>query len=174
MTHARTAPTAAERFVALVGVLARECSLLEHLLFKLKEAELLTTAGETRFLMFMSDEIDGVAADLGAIEVARSVLVADLTEALGLDDAASLAELTDHASAQTKGPLKESRERLLALMQELDQATAEASDTVGDRLSEVSGALQRVEFGGDAASSYTALGANEPTPIGAARFDTEA
>ena len=171
MSSSRPVPSVADRFVALVGVLNRECELLDHLVFKLHEAELLTAAGETRFLMFMADEIDGVAGDLGAVEVARAVLVADLTDALDLDDDASLLELADHADANTAGPLLDARSRLLNLMEELDEASGGATEVVGDRLDEVTAALSRVEQGLAGASAYDGFGSGASTAVAPAQFD---
>ena len=74
-----------ERYIALVGVLNRELVILERLIFKLTQAEMLTRAGESRFLANAFDEIDTVRDDLGALEVARSMLVGDVTAALGAD-----------------------------------------------------------------------------------------
>ena len=121
--------------------------------------------------MFMTDEIDDVASDLGAVEVARAVLVADLTDALELNEDASLLELAEHADANTAGPLLEARERLLRLMAELEEATGSASDVVGDRLGEVTSALERVDGGSPGRSGYDSW-AGEPTAaVVPARFD---
>ena len=167
-------PSVGDRFIALVGVLTRECELLEHLVFKLREAELLAEAGEGRFLMYMTDEIDGAASNLGSVEVARAVLVADLTTALGLDDDTSLLELAEHADSMTAVPLLDAREKLLALMSEVDAASDNASDAVSDRLDEVSLALDRVEGSASGGAAYESWSSASGAEVSPTRFDQNA
>ncbi len=169
-----SSPSVADRFVALVGVLNRECELLEHLVFKLREAELLADAGEGRFLMYMTDEIDGAASNLGSVEVARAVLVSDLTGALGLDDDASLLELAEHADALTAAPLLAARTKLLELMAEVDAASGTAADVVSGRLDEVALALDRVEGRASGSAAYESWSSASGADVDPARFDQNA
>lgn len=49
-----------ERHIALVGVVNRELVILERLVFRLTQAEMLTRAHESGFLVHVLDEIDVV------------------------------------------------------------------------------------------------------------------
>lgn len=171
MTSHQGNPLLADRFVALVGLINRECALLEHLVFKLRSAELLATAGESRFLTFITDEVDAAGSDLGAIEVARALLVADITQVLGLEDDATLLELAAHAPAEVAGPLYHARDRLITLMNDLDAAAAVATGAVNERLAEVTTALDRVHPNRPPFVGYGAYAGNGSAPHGATRFD---
>ncbi len=168
-THAN--PMLADRFVALVGLINRECALLEHLIFKLRSAELLANAGESRFLTFITDEVDAAGSDLGAIEVARALLVADVTQMLRISDEATLLELAALAPAEVAGPLYHARDRLIGLMNDLDAAAAVATGAVNDRLNEVTTALERVHPDRPQFVGYGAYAGGGAATRGATRFD---
>lgn len=175
MTSTGSSSIPAERFVALVGLLNREARLLERLVFKLAETELLTAAGESRFMGLILDEVDDVSKDLGGIEVARSMLVADLCDALGLQDDISLHELIAYAPADTSPLLDELRDRMIAAANEVTEIAAQGSSTTQAQLDRVSSTLERLEptiAGGD---RYNEFGqqrrAVDPVPT---RFDQPA
>lgn len=171
-TRAITSTPHADRFAALVGVINRECALLQHLVFKLRSAEMLANAGEARFITLISDEVDAAASDLGAIEVARAVLVADVTHQLGIPDDATLAELADHAPEEIFAPLHQARNRLIDLMSELDDAARAATGAVTDRLNEVNGALDHAPSG-EPAGGTDRYAVGDFLPAAATRFDRD-
>ncbi len=167
MTSTGSASIPAERFVALVGLLNREARLLERLIFKLTETELLVAAGESRFMGLILDEVDDVSSDLGGIEVARSMLVADLADALGLDDDVSLQELIAYAPSDTSPLLIELRDRLSAAADELARVAASGSGTTEAQLERVNGTLARLEahsIGGDRYNEFGGQAAHDPVP----------
>lgn len=171
-THSATTTPHADRFAALVGVINRECVLLQHLVFKLRSAEMLANAGEARFITLISDEVDSAALDLGAIEVARALLVADVTHQLGIPDDATLLELTEHAPEEIFTPLQQARSRLIDLMEELDDAARAATGAVTDRLDEVHTSLDTMQLSeiGGISDRY---GVASVAPAAATRFDRE-
>ncbi len=167
MSTTGSASIPSERFVALVGLLNREVRLLERLVFKLTETELLTSAGEARFMGLILDEVDDVSTDLGGIEVARAMLVADLANSLGVDEEVSLQELIAYAPADTAPLLHELRDRMITAAHDLEHVAAGGSETSRRQLERVSGALERLQPGMTGASAYDEFGAqsaDSPVP----------
>ena len=164
----------AERFVALVGLLNREARLLERLVFKLTETELLTAAGESRFMGLILDEVDDVSADLGGIEVARSMLVADLCDALGIDDDVPLQELIAYAPADTSSLLFELRDRLITAADDLATVAASGSGTTKAQIERVADTLTRIGPASSSGSRYNEFGGHSTQHPVATKFDLPA
>ena len=164
-----------ERYIALVGVLNRELVLLERLIFKLSEAELLTRAEESRFLGKIFDEIDAVEHDLGGLEVARSMLVGDVTATLGLTaDTLTLGELIEYAPDLAVEPLEGMMRRMGDAMTEIRELRERGSRVVIERLDQINAAIDRVEpavFGQD---GYNEHGYMTEPPSASSRFDYSA
>ena len=80
----------------LSASLWRERELLELLVFKLTEEQLLLTSGKSRWLQYATQEVEQVMQKLRAAGLARSVEVASIADDWGIDDAATLRELTVH------------------------------------------------------------------------------
>jgi hypothetical protein len=137
-----------ERYIALVGVLNRELAMLERLAFKLTEAELLVRAEETRFLTQIFDEVDDVSGDLGALEVARSMLVGDVTAALGLgNDTLTLRQLVEYAPDLAIEPLQGLLRRLSEAVGEITDIRERGSRVVIERLDRLTDAVERADLG---------------------------
>ncbi|MDX2343821.1 MAG: hypothetical protein QNL12_08865 [Acidimicrobiia bacterium] len=135
-----------ERYIALVGVLNRELILLDRLVFKLSEAEMLTRAEESRFLGKIFDEVDGVREDLGALEVARSMLVGDITAALGLaNDTLTLSQLIAYAPDLAVDPLEGLMRRLVDATEEIHTLREQGSRAVIEKLDQIDRAMDRVQ-----------------------------
>lgn len=165
-----------ELFNALTGLLSRECDLVDKLVFKLTEAELLATAGEARFMGLMVDEIDAVTEELGSVELARGLLVSDIAHSAGLlSDDVPLSDLIVATPAEAVGPLTALRQRLLASTSGLGAATGRARASVDSRLGELHRVLDRIEpavrsrGGYDRWGAGTAMGTQSPS-----RFDHSA
>jgi len=127
-----------DHFAALVGVLSRELTMLERLAFKLTEAQLLVRADEFRFLGAMIDEIDAVEEDLGTFEVARAMLVADITLALGIRGGdLSLRELIPYAPTDLLDHLVGLLPWLAERIEELDGLRRDGSDVIVARIDEL-------------------------------------
>lgn len=148
-----------ERYIALVGVLNRELVILERLIFKLTQAEMLARADESRFLAPIFDEVDSVRDELGTLEVARSMLVGDVTAALGLaNDTLTLNQLIDYAPDLAVEPLQGLRRRMGDAMGEIDELQEKGSRAVIERLDQISRAMDRVEPGVFGQSGYDSAG----------------
>lgn len=164
-----------ERYIALVGVLNRELVLLERLIFKLSEAELLTRAEESRFLANIFDEVDAVEADLGALEVARSMLVGDVTAALGLaNDSLTLSQLIEYAPDLAVEPLEGLLRRLTAAMEEVAELRERGSRVVIERIDGLNKAIDRVEPGVFGQDGYNERGFMTAPASGGSKFDYNA
>jgi len=77
----------------------RERELLEMLLFKLEEQELLLAAGRSRWIQHASREIEEVLSRLAGAGLSRTVAAAAVAEAWGVEEPATLRELIAHAPA---------------------------------------------------------------------------
>lgn len=73
----------------------RQRQLLELLLFKLEEQQLLLAAGRVRWLARAANEVDAVREELETAELARTIEVEAVAHVLGLGPDASLAEVVD-------------------------------------------------------------------------------
>ena len=161
-----------ERYIALVGVLNRELVILERLVFKLTQAEMLTRAGESRFLANIFDEIDSVRDDLGALEVARSMLVGDVTAALGLaNDTLTLSQLIAYAPDLAVEPLEGLLRRMAEAMEEVAELKEMGSRAVMERLDQIARAMDRVEPGVFGQAGYDQGGFVTAPVTTSSRFD---
>jgi len=79
------------------AILWRERELLELLLFKLEEEQLLLTAGKTRWLQHATREVEQVMERLRSSSLTRAVEVSTLAEEWGATSDASLRDLVAHA-----------------------------------------------------------------------------
>ena len=165
-----------ERYIALVGVLNRELVLLDRLIFKLSEAELLIRAEETRFLAPIFDEVDAVGADLGALEVARSMLVGDVTAALGLaNDTLTLSQLIEYSPDLAVEPLEGLMRRLSEAMDEVNELRERGSRVVMERIDRLADAVDRIDTGVFGQDGYNQQGGFLTTgAVAASRFDYNA
>ena len=72
----------------LSGVLWRERQLLELLLFKLEEEQLILTSGKTQWLGHATREVESVLDQIRGVELGRAVEAEDAALALGLEPGA--------------------------------------------------------------------------------------
>lgn len=164
-----------ERYIALVGVLNRELVVLERLIFKLTQAEMLARADESRFLSTIFDEIDSTRDDLGALEVARSMLVGDVTAALGLaNDTLTLSQLIEYAPDLAVEPLEGLKGRLTEAMEEIKQLQELGSRIVLERLDSITLVLDKVEPTAFGHAGYDAGGFSITPAAGVSYFDYNA
>lgn len=101
------------------AILWRERHLLELLLFKLDEEQLVLAAGRTRWLPRATREVEMVLEEIRQTELDRAVEVSRLSLELGLPADASLRQLADSASEPWQGILVEHRQAFLSLTDEV-------------------------------------------------------
>ena len=101
------------------NILWRERQLLELLLFKLEEEQLLLAAGRSRWLAHATREVETVLAEIKRVELTRAADVEALALSLGLPANASLRDLAETAPAPWNSVFDEHREAFLAATQEI-------------------------------------------------------
>jgi flagellar biosynthesis/type III secretory pathway chaperone len=101
------------------NILWRERHLLELLLFKLEEEQLLLAAGRARWLSHATREVEMVLEELKTVELSRAVASDAAGRELGLGADASLRALADAAPPPWRDLLHEHRRAFLELTEEL-------------------------------------------------------
>ena len=110
------------------NILWRERQLLELLVFKLEEEQLVLAAGRSRWLAHATREVETVLGEIRRIELERAVQVADAGRELGLSGAPTLKELASLTPPPWEGIFAEHRRALLTLAQEIDSITKSNRD----------------------------------------------
>ena len=157
----------------LSAQLWRERELLELLLFKLEEEQLLLVAGKSRWIAHATREVEQVMDRMRAVGLARTVEVATLAEEWGIGPDATLREL---AAAAPDGIWADIFGSHLAAMTELTGQIADVRDTNERLLREAARSTQETLnglAGAPGAGVYDASGDNRADQ-GARFFDTEA
>ena len=101
------------------SILWRERELLDLLLFKLEEEQLLLAAGRTRWLAHATREVEMVLAEMRRAELGRAVEVEAVAASLGLPPGVSLRELAEVAPAPWGSILREHRNAFLKATEEI-------------------------------------------------------
>ena len=101
------------------NILWRERQLLELLLFKLEEEQLLLAAGRSRWLAHATREVETVLGEIKRVESSRAMEVENVAVQLGLARTASLRELAEAAPAPWDAVLTDHREAFLLATQEI-------------------------------------------------------
>jgi FlgN protein len=101
------------------AILWRERHLLELLLFKLDEEQLVLAAGRSRWLPRATREVEMVLEEIRQTELERAVEVSRVAVELGLPSGASLRQLAEAASPPWQGMLVEHRQAFLTLTEEI-------------------------------------------------------
>ncbi len=115
--------TELHEFADLTNLLWREREVLNLVLFKLIEEQLVVAAGQTRWLPDANRELESALDELRTTEVLRAVESDALTDRLGLGPDATLAEIAEVAAEPWSAILREHREALLSLAGEVKDAT---------------------------------------------------
>lgn len=100
-------------------ILWRERELLETLLFKLEEEQLLLSSGRTRWLMRAAKEVEAVLQSIRETEILRSVAADEAAAAIGLGASPSLRALADSVDEPWRTILAEHRDAFVAITSEI-------------------------------------------------------
>ncbi|HEY5172696.1 MAG TPA: flagellar export chaperone FlgN [Acidimicrobiia bacterium] len=111
------------------NILWRERQLLELLVFKLEEEQLVLAAGRSRWLAYAAREVAKVRGETKGVGLERAVLVAGAGRDLGLSGSPTLRELAGRTSSPWDGIFAGHRHALLTLAQEID-AIASSNDEI--------------------------------------------
>ncbi len=139
------------------NILWRERQLLELLVFKLEEEQLVLAAGRSRWLPHATREVETVLAQLKKLELERAIHVEALARALGHVGSPSLRELATLAPAPWDNIFGEHRRALMELASEIDGVAKANRDLLSrghQATREALAALGEVEL-----DSYTPTGA---------------
>jgi flagellar biosynthesis/type III secretory pathway chaperone len=109
----------------LSALLWRERELLELLLFKLEEEQLLLTAGKSRWIQHATREVEQVMERLRTSGLARTVEVAEVARQWGVPEESTLRELAAHAPS---GPWGDVLGAHLRAMRELTDQIKQVRD----------------------------------------------
>lgn len=153
----------------LSAALWRERELLDLMVFKLEEEQLLLAAGKTRWLQFATREVEQVMDRLRTASLARTVEVSAVAKEWGTDENATLRELVEHAP---EGAWAELFTAHLTAMSELTSQIAELRDLNEKYLRSAIRSSQETLAGSqDGAGLYNASGASGSAATGARLFD---
>src|SRR5918911_5555036 len=101
------------------NILWRERQLLELLVFKLEEEQLVLASGRNRWLAHATREVENVLGEIKRVELERAMHVAEAGRELGLTGSPTLRELASLTPAPWDTIFNEHRRALLALAQEI-------------------------------------------------------
>ena len=102
------------------NILWRERQMLELLVFKLEEEQLVLASGRTRWLQHATREVETVLGEIKRMELDRSVHVEGLGASLGIESNPSLRQLGELAPEPWGKIFQEHRRALMDLTLEID------------------------------------------------------
>lgn len=103
----------------LSDVLWRERTLLDLLLFKLEEEQMILTSGRSRWLGHATREVESVLDEIRSAELGRAAEADAVAAMLGLEPGASLSELAEHAPAPWDELLRAHRDAFASVTAEI-------------------------------------------------------
>ena len=101
------------------NILWQERQLLELLLFKLEEEQLVLASGRSRWLNHATREVEMVLEEIKRAEIARAIEVDAAAAELGLPGGPSLRQLSEAADGPWKSILDQHRRAFLTITQEI-------------------------------------------------------
>jgi hypothetical protein len=150
------------------SVLWHERELLELLLFKLEEEQLVLASGRTRWLARATREVETVLGEIRKAEVIRSVEVDAVAPSLGLMPGASVAQLAA-ASPEPWGALfKEHRRAFLVLTNEISALAQSNRELLAAGQLSTRDALASLS---DGLETYDSAGASRAGSVGPRMID---
>jgi FlgN protein len=156
----------------LSTLLWRERELLELLMFKLEEEQLLLTAGKSKWLPFATREVEQVLERLRQSGLERAVEVSAVALEWGTNEDATLREIIAHAPS---GAWAENFTSHLRALTELASSIAGLRDSNLQYLRAASRSTQEtLAHLNTESGTYDARGSNGSSPAPAHMFDTEA
>jgi hypothetical protein len=115
-----TASDPTPAFGTLSQTLWRQHQLLESLLYRMEVQHLVLASGHGRWVERAAADVEGTVDVLREEELIRAALVARVAERLGLDSAASLAELVAAAPEPWSEIFRDHRRAFLELVEQIE------------------------------------------------------
>lgn len=143
-------------FAEVSSVLWRERELLEVLLFKLEEEQLVLASGRTRWLARATHEVEAVLGRIRESELLRQVELASLAAELDLADDVPLERLAEASPEPWAELFRSHRDAFLSLTAEIQGIAQSNRELLSAQVKAVTDAL--VGAGAPAGESYDARG----------------
>lgn len=118
----------------LSTVLWRQRELLETLLFKLEEEELVLASGRTRWLGRATREVEAVLDQMRTVELGRAVEADEAAREVGLVEGASLLELAKAAPSPWNDLLRSHHVALTDLTSQIDTIARSNRDVLSQAM----------------------------------------
>lgn len=103
------------------GVLWRERQLLELLLFKLEEEQLILTSGKTQWLGHATREVESVLEQIRGAELGRAVEADVAAREVGVPEGSNLLTIAAHAPAPWRELLTEHHHAFVELTEQVNE-----------------------------------------------------
>lgn len=129
----------------LNSLLWNQRQLLETLLFKLEEEQLLLTSGRSRWLPRATTEVEAVVEQLREAELARAIESSSVCTELGIDPDAPLSEVAANAPAQWQDILAGHRVALIQLTSEIEQVSSSNRELLSSSQRAIAETLSHLE-----------------------------
>ncbi|WP_435299637.1 flagellar protein FlgN [Timonella sp. A28] len=140
----------------LNSLLWNQRQLLETLIFKLEEEQLLLAAGKSRWLPRSTAEIEAVLGQIRESDLARAVESTAVCTELGIDPDSPLTVIAERAPDQWSEILSSHRQALAQIMAEVEQLLSSNRELLSTSQRAVQEALSHLD---GAAATYNASGA---------------
>lgn len=152
----------------LNSLLWNERQLLELLIFKLEQEQLLLASGKTRWLTHSTAEIERILEQIAESELPRSIESNHVALELGLDPDSPLLALAQNALEPWNDILHSHRTALLQLASEIENLSAGSRELLATSQRAVQETLANLETD---QSTYNASGGSAPTEAPPRLFD---
>lgn len=148
-------------------ILWRERELLETLLYKLEQEQLVLAAGRTRWLARAAREVEAVLDTLRETEILRAAAADEVAASIGLDDNPSLRALADAVDEPWHSILLDHRDAFLGFTREITGLAATNRDLLTAGYQAARDTLMSL---GDGADTYAPDGSAVVSDRGAHRL----
>lgn len=132
----------------LSQILWRERELLDTLLFKLEQEQLVLASGGTRWLMRSAREVENVLATIRETEILRSIAADQVAASIGLDPNASLRLLAEACHEPWCSILADHHDAFMMVTQEIGALAGASRDLIAAGRRTARDTLMIVDGGG--------------------------
>lgn len=144
----------------LSSVLWRERELLELLLFKLEEEQLLLAAGRTKWLPHAANEVEAVLENIRDTELMRAMVADAVAGSLGLESNPSLRVLAEAAEEPWRTIMLEHRDAFAAVAAQVSDMAEQNRELLTAGYQAAQATVQSLSEAPDSVGTYGADGAN--------------
>ena len=129
----------------LSGVLWRERQLLDLLLFKLEDEQLILTHGRTRWLGYATREVENVLDQIRTAELARSAEADEAAHEIAAPEGSSLRSLAELARPPWDYLLREHHEAFVSLTDQIGTAADDALELLAASIDATQGTVRHAD-----------------------------